>query len=103
MYPVTPSRKELHMPHDEHVLYEVNDAVATITLNRPAARNAINEELHRAVSAAFERARDDGEVRAIVLTGAGKGFCAGADLAVFATLPSPEDVYTYIVANYQPL
>jgi enoyl-CoA hydratase len=69
----------------EELLYEVNDGVATVTLNRPDQRNALNGELLAALVEAMKRARDDGAVRAVVLTGAGdKVFCAGADLGGFA-------------------
>jgi enoyl-CoA hydratase len=70
---------------DEVLLYEVADRVATVTLNRPDQRNALNAELLGALVDAMRRARDDDDVRAVVLTGAGeKVFCAGADLGGFA-------------------
>ena len=70
---------------DEVLLYEVADGVATLTLNRPDQRNALNAELLGALVDGVKRARDDDEVRAVVLTGAGeKVFCAGADLGGFA-------------------
>lgn len=69
----------------EELLYEVVDGVATVTLNRPDQRNALNGELLAALVDAMKRARDDDAVRAVVLTGAGdKVFCAGADLGGFA-------------------
>jgi enoyl-CoA hydratase len=69
----------------EELLYEVRDGVATVTLNRPDQRNALNGELLGALVQAMKRARDDDAVRAVVLTGAGdKVFCAGADLGDFA-------------------
>lgn len=85
------------------VLYRLDGNVATITLNRPHVRNAISRELHQELIAAFTRARDDQDARAVVVTGAGKGFCSGADLSIFGEQPSPDEVYEYIVANYQPL
>ena len=63
------------------VLYETRDHVATITLNRPEKLNALNPALVAELIAAFERARDDDEVRAVVLTGTGRAFSAGADLS----------------------
>ncbi len=63
------------------VLYHVSDGVATITLNRPEVLNAISTELITALGDAVERAAQDETVRAVVLTGNGRGFCAGADLA----------------------
>jgi enoyl-CoA hydratase len=69
----------------DELIYEVRDGVATVTLNRPDQRNALNGELLAALVAAMKRARDDDQVRAVVLTGAGeKVFCAGADLGGFA-------------------
>ncbi|MBI1392716.1 MAG: enoyl-CoA hydratase/isomerase family protein [Alphaproteobacteria bacterium] len=56
--------------------------VATLTLNRPDTRNAFDEEMISAICDAFGRYGNDGSVRAIVMTGAGKAFCAGADLSM---------------------
>jgi len=62
------------------VRLEIADAVATVTLNRPRARNAISSELLAALQAAMATADADGDVRAVVLTGADPAFCAGVDL-----------------------
>ncbi|MEY2571535.1 MAG: (E)-benzylidenesuccinyl-CoA hydratase, partial [Acidimicrobiaceae bacterium] len=62
------------------VLYELDDHVATITYNRAEARNAVNGELRRDLNAAFARFRDEEEAWVAIVTGAGKHFCAGADL-----------------------
>ena len=62
------------------VLYSVKDRVATITLNRPDRLNAFNTEMGEGLRQAMESAARDGEVRVIILTGAGRGFCAGADM-----------------------
>lgn len=88
---------------NQSVLYEQNNGVALITLNRPQTRNAINDELVAGLVAAFEQARDDDAVRAIVLAGAGKGFCAGADLSAFGAELTPDMLYNYLVQKYQPL
>ncbi len=64
----------------ETVLYGVADRVATITLNRPEKMNTWNTALAADLSAALTEARDDDGVRAIILTGAGRAFCAGLDL-----------------------
>lgn len=66
----------------EEILYAVEGGVATITLNRPDRLNAWTGVMHREVKAAMRAASDDPAVRAIVLTGAGRGFCAGADFEV---------------------
>jgi methylglutaconyl-CoA hydratase len=63
------------------VLYAVEPPAAIITLNRIDRRNAISRELIAGALEAFARARDDAAVRAVILTGAGKAFCAGMDLA----------------------
>ena len=69
----------------EELVYTVSEGVATVTLNRPDQRNALNAELLSALVEAMKTARDDDAVRAVVLTGAGdKVFCAGADLGGFA-------------------
>jgi len=62
------------------ILYRVDDGVAVITLNRPDKLNAWRGEMDRDVRAAMRAAADDPAVRVIVLTGAGRGFCAGADM-----------------------
>jgi len=64
----------------ETVLYDVADRVATITLNRPEKMNTWNTALAADLSAALTEARDDDAVRAIIVTGAGRAFCAGLDL-----------------------
>jgi enoyl-CoA hydratase/carnithine racemase len=65
----------------EAIAYDVAEHVARITLNRPAARNALNEQMTGELLGALDRAKADDDVRVIVLTGAGdKAFCAGADL-----------------------
>jgi 2-(1,2-epoxy-1,2-dihydrophenyl)acetyl-CoA isomerase len=63
-----------------HLRYGVADAVATITLDRPEALNALNVALKRELVAALRRADEDVAIRAVVLTGAGRAFCAGQDL-----------------------
>lgn len=62
------------------VLYERTDHVATITYNRPDVLNAVNGELRRDLNEAFARFRDDDEAWVAIVTGAGRAFCAGADL-----------------------
>jgi len=68
----------------------IEDAVAVVTLNRPEVRNAINDALRTELVAVLERVAADEAVRALVLTGAGKAFCAGGDIAgMKARLESP--------------
>ena len=68
------------MTTESSVLCEIGDGVAVITLNRPDKLNAFNEEMHLALRAALERAEADESVRALLLTGVGRGFCTGQDL-----------------------
>ena len=64
----------------EQILYEVNDPIATVTLNRPDRLNAWTDRMGAEVKHAMAQAEADPKVVAIVITGAGRGFCAGADL-----------------------
>ena len=64
----------------EQILYEVADPMATITLNRPEALNAWTNRMAAELKHAVAQAEEDKSVVAIVITGAGRGFCAGADL-----------------------
>ena len=68
------------MTPPETIRYETADAVATITLNRPERLNAVNALLIRELVGALDRADADDGVRAVIVTGAGRAFCAGADL-----------------------
>ena len=64
----------------ETVVYGVSDAVASITMNRPDSRNALNAQMCREMAAAFELATSSDQVRLVLVRGAGTAFCAGADL-----------------------
>lgn len=68
----------------DHLLASLEDNVLTLTLNRPEARNALSRELLDALSEQLNAAEQNPKVRAIVLTGAGKGFCAGGDVKAMA-------------------
>lgn len=72
----------------EDILYRVEDGVAVVTLNRPDKLNAWRGEMDRDVRAAMRVAADDPSVKVIILTGAGKGFCAGADMNMLQTIQS---------------
>lgn len=65
----------------ETLLYDINDNILTITMNRPEKLNALNDTMLGELNDAFKQAERDKSVRVIVLTGAGRGFCPGADLA----------------------
>jgi 2-(1,2-epoxy-1,2-dihydrophenyl)acetyl-CoA isomerase len=74
-------------------------AVLTITLNRPDVLNAFNADMHRALAAALKEARA-AEIRAVVITGAGRGFCVGQDLTEFREAPG--DIGSRLRGNYHP-
>ncbi len=82
------------------LLSEVADGVATLTLNRPDALNALNGQLRSELLAAFKAAARDGATRAVLITGAGRGFCAGADLRGGS---AERDFRTVLTAEYNPL
>jgi 2-(1,2-epoxy-1,2-dihydrophenyl)acetyl-CoA isomerase len=72
--------REKQMTRSETVLSAMADGVLTLTLNRPEKLNSFNEDMHLALRDGIQRAHDDSAVRAVLLTGAGRGFCAGQDL-----------------------
>ncbi len=88
---------------EKAVLFEVNEGVALITLNRPGRYNAVNQDLVDGISESLDKAKNDDSIRAIVMTGAGKGFCAGADMMVFGEEATPEQRRDYLIDQYQPL
>jgi enoyl-CoA hydratase/carnithine racemase len=81
------------------ILYSVDDFVATITLNRPDKLNAWTSEMDADVRMAIESAAVDDAVRAIVITGAGRGFCAGADMSRLSKLSSGEAPLSIVAGN----
>lgn len=87
------------------ILVSLEGGVLTVTLNRPDKLNAFNPEMHQRLKAALERARDEAEVRTVLLTGAGRGFCAGQDLAErnVAAGAAPIDLSVTIGSYYNPL
>lgn len=87
------------------VLVSIDSGVLTATLNRPDRLNAFNPEMHRLLRAAMERAADESVVRAVLLTGAGRGFCAGQDLSErdVSAGAAPIDLSVSLGSNYNPL
>lgn len=73
------------------IIYEVEDNILTITLNRPEKLNAFTREMQTEMIDALDRADADDDVRAIIVTGAGRGFCAGADLSSGGNTFNAED------------
>jgi 2-(1,2-epoxy-1,2-dihydrophenyl)acetyl-CoA isomerase len=90
------------------VLVSQSGPVTTLTLNRPAALNSFTEAMHRELLAALDQTAGQPETRALVITGAGRGFCAGQDLADPMVAPSPagqppKDLAIAIQQLYKPL
>ena len=75
---------------ESSVLYEARGAVALVTLNRPQALNSFTRQMHHDLWAALDSAEADSKIRALVITGAGRAFCAGADLSEFDFAPGPD-------------
>ena len=71
------------------VLFEVRGAVALATLNRPQSLNSFTRRMHADLGSALDRVESNTAIRALVITGAGRGFCAGADLSEFDFAPGP--------------
>ena len=93
------------MPTYETVRLERADGVATLTLNRPDRLNSFTVAMHGELRAALDEIADDTTVRCLVLTGAGRGFCAGQDLADRAVAPGSEalDLGASIENYYKPM
>jgi 2-(1,2-epoxy-1,2-dihydrophenyl)acetyl-CoA isomerase len=89
----------------QHILYAVEGGVARLTLNRPDRLNSFNDAMHAEVRDALSSVKVSAEVRVLLLTGAGRGFCAGQDLSDRAVAPGsePVDLGASIERNYKPL
>src|SRR5215831_9139048 len=89
----------------ENILFVIEGGVARLTLNRPDRLNSFNEAMHAEARDALGRVRNDASARVLVLTGAGRGFCAGQDLSDRAVAPGaePVDLGASIEQNYKPL
>ncbi len=87
------------------LLYSVEDGVARITLNRPDSLNSFNAELHAEMRQALKAVRQDENVRALLLTGNGRGFCAGQDLSDRNVAPGAEapDLGESLEKRYNPM
>jgi 2-(1,2-epoxy-1,2-dihydrophenyl)acetyl-CoA isomerase len=87
------------------ILLDVRDGVARVTLNRPDRLNSFNDAMHAELREALARVRGEAGVRVVLLTGAGRGFCAGQDLSDRAVAPggAPVDLGASIERNYLPL
>jgi 2-(1,2-epoxy-1,2-dihydrophenyl)acetyl-CoA isomerase len=89
----------------DNVLYSIDGGIARLTLNRPDRLNSFNDAMHAEVRDALSRVRADASARVLLLTGAGRGFCAGQDLSDRAVAPgeAPVDLGASIERNYKPL
>ena len=89
----------------EHILFAIEGGIARLTLNRPDRLNSFNDAMHAEVRDALARVKADASVRVLLLTGAGRGFCAGQDLGDRAVAPgdAPVDLGASIERNYKPL
>ena len=89
----------------ETIQFDVTEGVARLTLNRPDRLNSFNVQMHDEVRQALTRVRDDAACRVLVLTGAGRGFCAGQDLSDRAVAPgaAAPDLGESIELRYKPL
>lgn len=86
----------------EMILYEKSDGIATITLNRPKALNALSTQLKTELAQAFEMAGADKEILVVILTGGSKCFCAGADIKERSSVQmSQADAYFFRLKNHQ--
>jgi 2-(1,2-epoxy-1,2-dihydrophenyl)acetyl-CoA isomerase len=85
------------------LLYSAASGVATLTLNRPEVLNALNDDLLGGLREGLARAKADDAVRAVLLTGAGRGFCAGADLADGRRSEGRRDVAQSLRERYHPI
>ncbi|QGZ39745.1 2-(1,2-epoxy-1,2-dihydrophenyl)acetyl-CoA isomerase [Pseudoduganella flava] len=89
----------------ENILFNISEGIAKLTLNRPDKLNSFTQAMHLEVRDAFEKIRADKSVRVLVLTGAGRGFCAGQDLSDRAVAPGgqPVDLGDSVEKFYAPL
>src|SRR5512140_2024875 len=89
----------------QSILFSIDGGIARLTLNRPDRLNSFNDAMHAEVRDALARLREDDNARVLLLTGAGRGFCAGQDLGDRAVAPgaAPVDLGASIERNYLPL
>jgi len=91
------------MPDNQTILYETESGVATLTLNRPERLNAFTDQMMQETVSALKQAAKDEAVRAILVTGAGRGFCAGQDLESFQGPLPYNRFYKHLLEYYKPM
>jgi len=89
----------------ENIEFEISEGVATLTLNRPKSLNSFTAQMHAEIRVAMQQVVEDPSIRCLVITGAGRGFCAGQDLGDRASAGDGDvvDVGKSVEENYNPL
>lgn len=87
----------------ETIIFEAKDGVATLTLNRPDVFNALNDALAEEVLDALKQATKDASVRALLVTGAGKAFCAGQDLKSISDMAGSRSISEHLALTWAPI
>jgi 2-(1,2-epoxy-1,2-dihydrophenyl)acetyl-CoA isomerase len=89
----------------QNIQFDINEGLATLTLNRPDRLNSFNTDMHAEVKEAFRQIKKDSSVRCLIITGNGRGFCAGQDLSDRSVAASDEvpDLAESVEKNYNPL
>jgi 2-(1,2-epoxy-1,2-dihydrophenyl)acetyl-CoA isomerase len=87
---------------EESILFTVENAVGYITLNRPKVYNSFNREMALSMQSALDHCKEDEDIRAVYITGAGKAFCAGQDLQEVVAEDGPE-LSTILTQHYNPI
>lgn len=88
----------------EHLLYDEADGILTVTINRPEKLNALSMQSLAELTHAMDRVRDEGTARVVLLTGAGRAFCSGADLSGVPSRPGqPVDMGAGLETGFNPL
>jgi 2-(1,2-epoxy-1,2-dihydrophenyl)acetyl-CoA isomerase len=90
---------------EQNILFEIGDGIARITLNRPERLNSFNDAMHAEIREALAAVATNAQVRVLLLSGAGRSFCAGQDLGDRKVAPgaAPVDLGSTIESNYRPL
>lgn len=91
------------MSRYEHIQFEEADGIATVTIERPEKLNALSAQSLSELSDAMDRVRDAGSARVVLLTGAGRAFCSGADLSTVHQGDGPVDMGAGLEAGFNPL
>ena len=99
---LTNNSQNLDELKSKSVLFKKEGDIAIVTLNRPEKYNAVNDDLVDGINESIAKVQKDDSIRAMVITGAGKGFCSGADMNTFGNI-TPDEGRTYLTNTYGPL